>query len=444
MAATSSREEALSSLRAAGLSDSLYTPDQESYHDRISSYWPLSAQLRPWEIIQPRNTDEVSKAVKAIVGVPGVKFAVWSGGHMAWPGANNIKNGITIDLGLLSGVSYDAETEVASLYPGAIWADAYRELEQYGRMFAGGRDGKVGIGGLILGGGKTFYACRVGLACDQVINYELVLANGTIINANSFTDPDLFLPLKGSGNNFGIVTRFDMVTFPAEDVWDCNLVCSKRSTRGIGEALLQFTKGLEEKPNDHILAMWIHLPGAKEHVVIPELMILDGVEKADSNFYLSMVLQPLPTSFGKHSLARGGNMLGLENINQDCILLVWAVELDSSELNERVVAAALKRAIEEIETFAEAENGGEGVGSRYFNHCYGAQDPLGYYGCDKVEFMRGVAERVDPEGVFQESVSGRFKISKARGHWILRGGRDEKGVRVSSTVQNNDINGDYT
>ncbi|KAL2820989.1 hypothetical protein BDW59DRAFT_174312 [Aspergillus cavernicola] len=456
----SNAEQALSNLWAAGLGDVLHLPGQESYNARIASYWSLTAQLHPWAIVQPRNTVEVAKAVKAVVDTPDCKFAVRSGGHMAWAGASNIVDGITIDLGLMTTTSYDSETQLASLLPGGTWANAYRELEKQGRMVAGGREGKVGIGGLLTGGGKTFYTCRVGFACDQVVNYEVVLANGSIVNANDKTNPDLFRVLKGGGNNFGIVTRFDMVTFPARDVWDCNIVCNKDSTPKLAEALLDFVKNLAMHPNNHILAMWTYLPKAKDHFIYLSLMNLDGEEeprilkkflaipgqkdqkvtsiatklesfivpsgkqdtwfsltfKADlriilkaasvfetavsnlksqipeENFYFSMVLQPLPTSFGAHSTARGGNMLGLDRIKDDCVLLVWAVEVDTPEMNATIGFPALKRAIDEIAEYARSVGGD--VGFRYLNYCDGSQDPMGSYGEENIRKMRDAALRM--------------------------------------------------
>lgn len=71
-----SASQVLASLQAAGLSDVLYLPGEQGYNARIASYWSLTAQLQPWGIVQPRNTLEVSKAVKAIVAAPDVKFAV--------------------------------------------------------------------------------------------------------------------------------------------------------------------------------------------------------------------------------------------------------------------------------------------------------------------------------------------------------------------------------
>jgi FAD/FMN-containing dehydrogenase len=65
-------EQALANLRAVGLSDIPYLLDDEAYDARIASYWSLTAQLRPWAIVQPRNTEEVAKAARALVDAPDV------------------------------------------------------------------------------------------------------------------------------------------------------------------------------------------------------------------------------------------------------------------------------------------------------------------------------------------------------------------------------------
>lgn len=59
----------------------------------------------------------------------------------------------------------------------------------------------------------SFFAPRYGFACDNVINFEVVLASGDIVNANAHENPDLWFALKGGSNNFGVVTRFDLRTF---------------------------------------------------------------------------------------------------------------------------------------------------------------------------------------------------------------------------------------
>lgn len=69
-------QSALANLKNAGLSEITYLPGQQSYEDRVSSYWSLTAQLRPWTIVQPRTTQEVSETLKALVSISGCKFAI--------------------------------------------------------------------------------------------------------------------------------------------------------------------------------------------------------------------------------------------------------------------------------------------------------------------------------------------------------------------------------
>ncbi|KAI1085294.1 FAD-binding domain-containing protein [Whalleya microplaca] len=273
---------ATTNLKEAGLGDVLYVPGDQLYDERERSYWSLTPRLEPWAIVQPRSTEEVSKALKALVKTDGCKFAIRSGGHMSWAGANNIEKGVTIDLGLMSKTTYNHETKLASLQPGGRWTEVYADVEKHGVMVAGGREGLVGVGGLLIGGGLTFYTCRIGWACDQIVNYEIVLADGSVVEANATSNPDIFRVLKGGHNNFGIVTKFDMRTFEAKDIWDGNIVHSKAVTKQVVEAFVDFTENLTENPDNHILAMWAYMPQAKEHFINMVLTSLDGVENPKS------------------------------------------------------------------------------------------------------------------------------------------------------------------
>lgn len=125
---------------------------------------------------------------------------------------------MTIDLGKLNATTYNADTNIARVGTGARWGEVFAVLEDDGVMVAGGREGVVGVGGLLLGGGISWYASREGYSCDNVVNFEVVLANGTVINANESCHKDLWRALKGGSGNFGIVTRFDLETFPASNL----------------------------------------------------------------------------------------------------------------------------------------------------------------------------------------------------------------------------------
>ncbi|KAI2618490.1 FAD-binding domain-containing protein [Hypoxylon sp. NC1633] len=473
-------QSAIANLKELGLGDVSYVPGDEAYEAREGSYWSLTPRLKPPAIVQPRNANEVSQAVKALVKTDGCKFAIRSGGHMSWAGAgNNIEDGVTIDLGLMSKTTYNPETKLASLQPGGRWTNVYADVEKHGVMVAGGREGLVGVGGLLTGGGITFYTCRIGWGCDQVVNYEVVLADGSIVDANDTTNPDLFRALKGGHNNFGIVTRFDMKTFPAKDIWDGNIIYSKDSTNEVIEAYVDFSENLVKNPNDHVLAMWVYLPGSEAHFINMVLTNLDGVENTesfqkflaipgqsniktksvankvaeflvpsgkydswltltfkldsrvihkattvlevliaelkksipDSNFSISMVFLPLLASWTQHSVARGGNMLGLESLKQDCVILVTAVEVSTLELLTMVATPAVKTMHAEIESYAKSL--GKNEDFLYLNYCGGWQDPYPTYGQENIKKMKEASAKYDPTGVFQERVPGGHKISKA-------------------------------
>lgn len=129
---------------------------------------------------------------------------------MPFPGASNYdgkgKEGVTIDLSSLTQVQVlnswkqkgVIRTEkVAKLGPGARWIDVYRVLDPLALTVPGGRVDSVGVGGYLIGGGLSFFAHTVGFACNSVLQYELVLGNGTLVLADSSQNADLWMALKG-------------------------------------------------------------------------------------------------------------------------------------------------------------------------------------------------------------------------------------------------------
>ncbi|CAG9998328.1 unnamed protein product [Clonostachys byssicola] len=172
----------------------------------------LESDLEPAWIIQPRSKEDVPsflKTIKPFVGTVG--FAVRGAGQQPLPGSANVQDGITLDLGLLKGI--DVKDGVVEIAAGERWGAVYEKLDPHGLAVAGGRSAVGGIGGLSLMGGLSFFSSREGFIVDNIINYEVALASGEIVNANADENADLWTALKGAGNNLGIVTRFDMRTF---------------------------------------------------------------------------------------------------------------------------------------------------------------------------------------------------------------------------------------
>jgi len=125
-----------------------------------------------------------------------VDMAIRSGGHMWIPGASNADGGVTLDLRGLNTIEVRgadaADSRSTSDHPaspaslaativsvgvGATWDAVYAKLDPLGLSVAGGRVGGVGVGGLTLGGGLSFFGPRYGWTCDTVSAFEVVLAS---------------------------------------------------------------------------------------------------------------------------------------------------------------------------------------------------------------------------------------------------------------------------
>lgn len=104
---------------------------------------------------------------------PRCLFAIKGRGHTPAAGFANIQDGVTIDMTGLSGVAVNSDHSVAHVGAGGAWLDVYKFLEPLNLAVTGGRNGNVGVGGLLLGGGISHFTTRVGWACDNVVNYEV-------------------------------------------------------------------------------------------------------------------------------------------------------------------------------------------------------------------------------------------------------------------------------
>lgn len=140
-------------------------------------------------------------------------FAVRSGGHAAFTGASSADGGITITFERMRDITLSPDKKIAAIQPGNLWYDIYTNLQQHNLAVVGGRVSAIGIGGLTTGGGISYFANQYGWACDNVASFEVVTASGIIVTASPTSFSDLYWALRGGGNNFGIVTKFNLETF---------------------------------------------------------------------------------------------------------------------------------------------------------------------------------------------------------------------------------------
>lgn len=138
---------------------------------------------------------------------------------MPVPEAAGIKDGVLISTEKLNILRLSKDKKTAQVGPGLRWGAVYDWISSYNLGVLGGRYDPVGVPGLLLGGGINFFGSQYGWSSSRVSNFQVVLANGSIIDANAQSSPDLFWALKGGSSNFGIVTRFDLQTFPVTTIY---------------------------------------------------------------------------------------------------------------------------------------------------------------------------------------------------------------------------------
>ncbi|KAI1098022.1 putative oxidoreductase [Jackrogersella minutella] len=199
-------------------------PGSTAYNASLLSYFSLqSIAVHPLCIVSPQSASDVSAVIGSLTSANApngsCEFAIRSGGHMWFPGASNAPNGVTIDLRGLNSIDLNADNSTVSAGAGATWDAVYGNLDPLGLSVAGGRIAGVGVGGLTLGGGISYFGPRYGWTCNTASAFEIVLADGSIVEATEKQNSDLFHGLCGGSNNFGVVTRIDLKTFNQGPIW---------------------------------------------------------------------------------------------------------------------------------------------------------------------------------------------------------------------------------
>jgi FAD/FMN-containing dehydrogenase len=143
----------------------------------------------------------------------GLLIAIRGGGHNV-AGHALCEDGMLVDLSRLRSVRVDPKRQVASADPGCTYTDFDLECQAHGLATTGGTVASTGIAGLTLGGGLGFLMGSYGLACDNILSVDMVLADGRFVRASATENPDLLWAVRGGGGNFGVVTSFEYQLHP--------------------------------------------------------------------------------------------------------------------------------------------------------------------------------------------------------------------------------------
>jgi FAD/FMN-containing dehydrogenase len=203
-------DEALDELRML-LRGTVLTPEDAGYEAVRAPYNAMQVD-RPALIVRCAGTADVVDTVN-FARSNGLEVTVRGGGHSV-AGLSSSNGGMVIDLSLMNGVFVDAEARLARVQGGALWGDVDRETQLHGLATPGGIVSDTGVAGLTLGGGEGWLRRKYGLSCDNLLEAEVVGADGQVRTASADSNSDLFWALRGGGGNFGIVTSFTFQLHP--------------------------------------------------------------------------------------------------------------------------------------------------------------------------------------------------------------------------------------
>jgi FAD/FMN-containing dehydrogenase len=184
----------------------LIVPGDERY-DTARAVFNATIDRRPALIARCTGPDDVIQAVnfarqeKLLVAVRGT-------GHNV-AGFAVCDDGFVIDLSRMKAITVDAPARTVRVEGGCNWGEVNDALQPHGLAATGGFVSVTGVSGLTLGGGVGWLVRKHGLALDNLLSAEVVLADGRLVTASARENDDLFWAIRGGGGNFGVVTSFE-------------------------------------------------------------------------------------------------------------------------------------------------------------------------------------------------------------------------------------------
>jgi FAD binding domain-containing protein/berberine-like enzyme len=196
------------------LQGTLLLPGDHGFLEAAVPWNHRFAEIWPAGIARCASTDDVRTSLLWAVSY-GMPLVARSGGH-SYAGYSTT-TGLLIDLSAMNQIAYDSGSGLTHVNGGTRNSDVYAALRRQGRAITHGRCGGVGVAGFVLGGGIGFNMRLRGLACDQLVETEMVTASGEVVHCSDTENADLFWACRGGGGgNFGINTDFTFQTFAVD------------------------------------------------------------------------------------------------------------------------------------------------------------------------------------------------------------------------------------
>ena len=214
------QRNAMDELRA-NVSGGVALPSDPAF-TAASQVWNGAVQHRPAMIAFCTCTEDVAAAVR-FARRQRLALSVRGGGH-DWAGRALRSDGLVVDLTGMREVSVGKLARVATIAGGALISDLVAAAAAHDLVAVSGSCNGVGMAGLTLGGGYGLLNASYGLAADNLLGAEVVLADGRCVTTSPDAAPDLFWAIRGGGDNFGVVTSMRVRQHQPQDLLGGSIV----------------------------------------------------------------------------------------------------------------------------------------------------------------------------------------------------------------------------
>lgn len=186
-------------------------PGTDDY-EQARGVWNAAVDHRPALIARCLSVEDVQRAV-ALARDRELPVSVRAGGHsIAGHGVGD--GSVMIDLSTASEIVVDQDGRLLTVRGGATWGDVMERCAEYDLATPGAFNHHVGISGLTLGGGYGALTRLHGLTCDNLVEAEIVTADGAVRRVSVREGSDLFWAVRGAGANFGVTTSLTFRLHP--------------------------------------------------------------------------------------------------------------------------------------------------------------------------------------------------------------------------------------
>ncbi len=248
---------------ASGLRGRIVLPDHSNY-DETRKLFNEMIDKHPGMFVMCVDVADVMQAVN-FARENKLLVAVRGGGHNGG-GLGLCDDGLIIDLSGIKFVLVDPVEKTVRVGGGNVWGEVDHATHPFGLAVPAGIISTTGVGGLTLGGGVGHLSRKYGLTIDNLLEADMVLADGTFVTVNAKQNADLFWAIRGGGGNFGVVTSFKFQAHPVKNVFGGPTLWPIEKTNEIMEWYHKFIHQAPDELNGFIATLVIPGPPFPAHL----------------------------------------------------------------------------------------------------------------------------------------------------------------------------------